>query len=427
MTTLEQQYNYLNAVVSRLGSEAAFEVLGRARALQEAGRDIVHLEVGEPDFDTPAHVKEAGKAAAIDENFTHYAPNPGIMEFRELIADYATRFRGLKTPYDPSGVVVAPGAKQIIWNVLSALLEPGDEMLYADPAYPTYAVCAAYLGAKPVPVRLLESKQWRLDIDELAAKVTPRTKVLIINSPSNPTGGVLSREDLAAIAEIAAKHQFLILTDEIYCRHVYGQKFESITQFEELRDRIVLVDGFSKAYAMTGWRLGYCIAPPQVAKAATLMANNTYACTSTFIQKAGVAALTGPDTPVTDMRDIFHQRRDMIVAGLNDIPNVTACVPPGAFYAFPNISKVTSDDKRLASYLLEEAGVALLGGSCFGGSRRGLLPHFVRELDRKSSRSVAPHARRATQIPGLEHAHRALRVVARRAGDRPHRVRTLLE
>jgi aspartate aminotransferase len=372
MTTLEQQYDHLNAAVSRLGSEAAFEVLGRARALQEAGRDIVHLEVGEPDFDTPAHIKAAGKLA-IDENFTHYAPNPGIMEFRRVIADYATRFRGLKTPYDANNVVVAPGAKQIIWNVLSAVLDPGDEMLYADPAYPTYAVCASYLGAKPVPVRLLESKQWRLDLDELAAKVTPRTKVLIINSPSNPTGGVLSREDFAAIAEIAAKHRFLILTDEIYCRHVYGQKFESITQFEELRDRIVVVDGFSKAYAMTGWRLGYCIAPPQVAKAATLMANNTYACTSTFIQKAGIAALTGPDEPVIEMRDIFHKRREMVIAGLNAIPNVTACMPPGAFYAFPNISKVTPDDKRLASYLLEEAGVALLGGSCFGDAGAGCL------------------------------------------------------
>jgi aspartate aminotransferase len=372
MTTLEHQYDYLNAAVSRLGSEAAFEVLGRARALQEAGRDIVHLEVGEPDFDTPGHIKEAGKAA-IDANFTHYAPNPGIMEFRRVIADYASRFRGLKTPYDASGVVVAPGAKQIIWNLLSALLDPGDEMLYADPAYPTYAVCAAYLGAKPVPVRLLESKQWRLDLDELAAKITPRTKVLILNSPSNPTGGVLSREDLAAIAQIAAKHRFLILTDEIYCRHVYGEKFESITQFEDLRDRIVLVDGFSKAYAMTGWRLGYCIAPPQIAKAATLMANNTYACTSTFIQKAGLAALTGPDAPVVEMRDIFHKRRDVVIAGLNAIPNVSACMPPGAFYAFPNISKITSDDKRLASYLLEEAGVALLGGSCFGESGAGCL------------------------------------------------------
>jgi aspartate aminotransferase len=372
MTTLAKDYDYLCDAVSRLGSEAAFEVLGRARELQAQGRDIVHLEVGEPDFDTPAHVKAAGKAA-IDANFTHYAPNPGIMYLRETIADYATRFRGLKTPYAASNVVVAPGAKPMIWNLLSAVLEPGDEMLYADPAYPTYANCAGYLGAKSVPVRLLESTGWSLDLDELKAKITPRTKVLVLNSPSNPTGGVLSHADLAAIAEIASKHRFLILTDEIYSRNIYGERFESITQFEELRDRVILVDGFSKAYAMTGWRLGYSIAPPAIARAATLFANNTYACVSTFIQKAGVAALTGPDEPVQEMCAIFRTRRDAVIAGLNAIPNVSAKMPDGAFYAFPNITKITRDDKRLATYLLEEGGVALLGGSCFGDAGAGYL------------------------------------------------------
>jgi aspartate/methionine/tyrosine aminotransferase len=355
-----------------LGSEAAFEVLGRARALQAAGRDIVHLEVGEPDFDTPAHIKAAGKAA-IDANFTHYAPNPGIAELREAIASYATRFRALKTPYALENVVVAPGAKPIIWNLLAALLDPGDEMLYADPAYPTYAAAAGYLGARAVPVRLLESKNWRLDLDELAAKITPRTKILVLNSPHNPTGGVLTRDDLAAIAGIAAKHRFLILSDEIYSRNIYGARFESITQFEELRDRTIVVDGYSKAYAMTGWRLGYCLAPPKIARAATLLANNTYACVATFVQKAGVAALEGPDAPVLEMNEIFRARRDAVIAGLNAIPKVSACVPDGAFYAFPNISAITGDDKRLASYLLEEAGVALLGGSCFGDAGAGYL------------------------------------------------------
>jgi aspartate/methionine/tyrosine aminotransferase len=372
MSTLAQDYNYLCAAVSRLGSEAAFEVLGRARALQAAGRDIVHLEVGEPDFDTPAHVKAAGKAA-IDANFTHYAPNPGIMDLREAVAEYATRFRALKTPYAAENVVVAPGAKPIIWNLLSALLDPGDEMLYADPAYPTYAAAAGYLGARAVPVRLLESKNWRLDLDELAARVSPRTKILVLNSPHNPTGGVLTRDDLAAIAAIASKHRFLILTDEIYSRNIYGARFESITQFEELRDRTIVVDGFSKAYAMTGWRLGYCLAPPKIARAATLLANNTYACVATFVQKAGIAALHGPDAPVVEMNEIFRTRRDAVIAGLNAIPNVSACVPDGAFYAFPNISRITPDDKRLASYLLEEAGVALLGGSCFGEAGAGYL------------------------------------------------------
>jgi aspartate aminotransferase len=370
MPTLARDYDFLCAAVSRLGSEAAFEVLGRARQLQAEGRDIVHLEVGEPDFDTPAHVKEAGKAA-IDANFTHYAPNPGIMDLRETIAAYATRFRGLKTPYAAENVVVAPGAKPMIWNLLSALLDPGDEMLYADPAYPTYANCAGYLGAKSVPVRLLESNNWRLDLDELVARITPRTKILVLNSPQNPTGGVLTHDDLATIAQIASKHRFLILSDEIYSRNIYGERFESITQFEELRDRVILVDGFSKAYAMTGWRLGYSIAPPKIARAATLLANNTYACVSTFIQKAGIAALTGPDAPVVEMCEIFRARRDAVVAGLNAIPNVSACVPDGAFYAFPNVSKITLNDQRLATYLLEEAGVALLGGSCFGDAGAG--------------------------------------------------------
>jgi aspartate/methionine/tyrosine aminotransferase len=296
------------------------------------------------------------------------------MEFRELIADYATRFRGLRVPFFAENVVVAPGAKPIIWNLLTALLDPGDEMVYAEPAYPTYAAAAEYLRAVPVPVPLRESRKFSIDLDELAAKVTPRTKVLIINSPSNPTGGVLTRDDLAAIAELAEKFpRFVILTDEIYSRNIYGERFESFAQFEHLRDRTIVVDGFSKAYAMTGWRLGYCLAPPAIARAATLLANNTYACVSTFIQKAGMAALSGPDEPVVEMNEIFRQRRDVLVAGLNDLPNVTCLVPDGAFYAFPNISKITTDDQRLGSYLLEEAGVGLLGGSCFGDAGAGYL------------------------------------------------------
>ena len=373
MTTLSHEHDYLGSAISRLGSEAAFTVFGRARELQLLGRDIIHFEIGEPDFDTPAHIKAAGKAA-IDANFTHYAPNPGLMEFRTLIAEYATRFRGLRVPFSAENVVVAPGAKPIIWNLLTALLDPGDEMVYAEPAYPTYAAAAEYLRAVPVPVPLRESRKFSIDLDELAAKVTSRTKVLIINSPSNPTGGVLTRDDLAAIADLAEKFpRFVIMTDEIYSRNIYGERFESFAQFEHLRDRTIVVDGFSKAYAMTGWRLGYCLAPPAIARAATLLANNTYACVSTFIQKAGIAALTGPDEPVREMNEIFRKRRDVLVAGLNELPNVTCLVPDGAFYAFPNISKITTDDQRLGSYLLEEAGVGLLGGSCFGDAGTGYL------------------------------------------------------
>jgi aspartate/methionine/tyrosine aminotransferase len=392
MSTLSHDYDHLCSAVSRLGSEAAFEVLGRARELQALGRDIVHMEVGEPDFDTPAHIKEAGKAA-IDANFTHYAPNAGIMEFREVIADYATRFRGLATAYTPDMVVVAPGAKQIIWNLLAALLDPGDEMVYADPAYPTYAAAAGYLGATAVPVRLLESKNWGLDLDEFEAKLSDRTNVVVLNSPHNPTGGVLSHDDLARIAELALRHRFVILSDEIYSRNVYGPKFESITQFEELRDRIIVVDGFSKAYAMTGWRLGYCIAPPKIARAATLLANNTYACTATFAQKAGIAALTGDDAPVVAMNETFRERRDRFVAQLNTIPGVSCPIPDGAFYAFPNITQITTDDVALAKFLLEEGGVALLGGSCFGEAGRGYLrlsyANSLHELDRCAERMRA--------------------------------------
>jgi aspartate aminotransferase len=367
---LSHPFEVLTPAVSRLGSEAAFTVFGRARELQAQGRDIVHLEIGEPDFDTPAHIKEAGKAA-IDANDTHYAPNAGIMELREAIAEYATAFRGLREPYRAANVVVAPGAKAAIWNLLAVLLERGDEMLYADPAYPTYAAAAGYLEAVPVPVPLYESRNWRLDLDELAAKVTPRTKVLILNSPQNPTGGVMTREDLAAVAEIARKHRFVIITDEIYHRNLYGSAFESITQFEDLRDRIVLIDGFSKAYAMTGWRIGYCIAPEPIARAMTLMANNTYACVATPTQRAAIAALTGPDEPVVAMCETFRVRRDAIVAGLNAIPNISCRMPEGAFYVFPNVTAITHDDQRLASYLLEDAGVALLGGSCFGPAGTG--------------------------------------------------------
>jgi len=373
MATLSHENDHLGSAVSRLGSEAAFTVFGRARALQAAGRDIIHFEIGEPDFDTPAHIKAAG-IAAIDANLTHYAPNPGIMEFRELIAEYATRFRGLRVPFAAENVVVSPGAKPIIWNLLAALLDPGDEMVYAEPAYPTYPAAAEYLRAIPVPVPLRESRNFSIDLEELAAKVTPRTKVLIINSPSNPTGGVLTRDDLAFIADLAEKHpRFVILTDEIYSRNIYGERFESFAQFEHLRDRTIVVDGFSKAYAMTGWRLGYCLAPPAIARAATLLANNTYACVSTFVQKAGMAALNGPDEPVVEMNETFRKRRDVLVAGLNDLPNVSCLVPDGAFYCFPNISKITTDDQRLGNYLLEEAGVGLLGGSCFGEAGTGYL------------------------------------------------------
>jgi aspartate aminotransferase len=372
MTTIAHHADYLCSAVSRIGSESAFAVLARAKAIEATGRRVVHMEIGEPDFDTPEHIKEAG-IQAIRENYSHYTPSAGIPELRDAIAAYAGSFRGLDRPFARENVVVGAGAKPIIWNLLSALLDPGDELIYADPAYPAYASAAGYLEAKAIPVPLLESRNWRLDLDELAARITPKTKAVVINSPHNPTGGVLTREDLQTIAELALRHGFLVISDEIYSRNTYGPKFESITQLDGMRERTIIVDGFSKAYAMTGWRLGYCIAPKEIAETVTLFNNNTFSCVATFVQRAGIAALTGDDRPVQQMNATFRERRDAIVSGLNAIPNVSCTVPEGAFYAFPNVSKITSDDKHLAAWLLENAGVACLGGSSFGAAGKGYL------------------------------------------------------
>jgi aspartate/methionine/tyrosine aminotransferase len=372
VTTISHHADYLCEAVSRLGSESAFEVLARAKAIEAQGRRVVHMEVGEPDFDTPEHIKRAG-IAAIEENFTHYTPSAGIPELRDAIAEYASRFRGLTPAYARENVVVGSGAKPIIWNLLSAILDPGDELVYADPAYPAYASAATYLGAKAIPVHLLEKHDWRLDLEELAAKVGPKTKVVVINSPHNPTGGVLTRSDLETIAELAHRHNFLVVADEIYSRNIYGPNFVSITQVDGMRDRTIIVDGFSKAYAMTGWRLGYCIAPEEIAKTVTLFNNNTFSCVATFVQKAGIAALTGDDAPVQRMNAIFRERRDAIVAGLNRIDGVSCTLPEGAFYAFPNVSQITGDDRKLAAWLLQECGVACLGGRSFGPAGAGYL------------------------------------------------------
>jgi aspartate aminotransferase len=371
MTTVAEHAESLCEAGTRLGSEGAFEVLARARQLEAQGRHIVHMEIGEPDFDTPAHIKAAG-IAGIERNLTHYAPSAGIADLRDAIAEYAARFRGI-APYRRENVLVSPGAKPAIWNTLSALLDPGDELIYADPAYPAYASAATYLGAKAVPVALREARNWRFDLDELAAKITPRTKVVVITSPHNPTGGVLTPDDLQTIADLSHKHGFLVMSDEIYSRNIYGPKFASITQCPGMHDRTIIIDGFSKAYAMTGWRLGYAIMPETLANAVGVFANNTFSCVAPFVQQAGIAALTGPDDAVLAMNETFRGRRDALIAGLNAIPNISCTTPEGAFYAFPNISKITADDKQLARFLLEEAGIACLGGSSFGAAGAGYL------------------------------------------------------
>jgi aspartate/methionine/tyrosine aminotransferase len=372
MTSIAHHADYLCDAISRLGAESAFEVLARAKALEATGRRVVHMEIGEPDFDTPEHIKRAA-IRSLEQNFTHYSPSAGIPELRETIGAYASRFRGLSPAFTREHVVVGAGAKPLIWNLLSAILDPGDELVYADPAYPAYASAASYLEAKPIPVRLLEAREWRLDLDELAARVGPKTKAVVINSPHNPTGGVLMRDDLARIAELAHRHDFLVISDEIYSRNVYGPRFRSISQIEGMRDRTIIIDGFSKAYAMTGWRLGYLIAPPEIASTVTLFNNNTFSCVATFVQHAGIAALTGDDTPVQRMNETFRERRDVLVAGLNTLPGVSCTTPEGAFYAFPNVSQIASDDRHLATWLLEHSGVAVLGGSSFGAAGKGYL------------------------------------------------------
>ncbi|HET9394097.1 MAG TPA: pyridoxal phosphate-dependent aminotransferase [Candidatus Rubrimentiphilum sp.] len=359
------------AAVSRLGSENAFEVLARARALEAQGKRVVHMEIGEPDFETPKHIKEAG-IKAILENHSHYTPSAGIVELREVIAQYAAKFRHVE-PFTVENVVLSPGAKPIIWNILSALLSPGDEFVYFEPAYPAYRSCANYLGAKAVAIPLLEEKNWRMDLDELERRVSDNTKAIMINSPHNPTGGVLTKGDLERIADMAKRHDFLVIADEIYSRNFYDREFHSIVTVPGMRERTIVVDGFSKAYAMTGWRLGYAIMDPEIAKIVTLFNNNTFSCVASFVQQAGIAALTGPDEPVQRMNGMFRERRDAIVKGLNQIDNVSCTMPEGAFYAFPNVTKITSDDRALAAYLLQEAGVACLGGSGFGAAGKGYL------------------------------------------------------
>jgi aspartate aminotransferase len=357
--------------VSRLGSESAFEVLARAKALEAEGKRVVHMEIGEPDFDTPEHIKAAG-IKSILENNTHYSPSAGILDLRDVVAGYAAKFRGVE-PFTAENVVAGPGAKPLIWNILSAVLNPGDEFIYFDPAYPAYASCASYLGAKVTPIPLHEEKDWRMDLDELERRVSDKTRAIMINSPHNPTGGVLTKGDLERVAQLAQKHDVLVISDEIYSRNFYENEFVSIVTVPGMRERTIIVDGFSKAYAMTGWRLGYAIMPPQLAKIVTLFNNNTFSCTPVFVQHAGIAALLGPDEPVQRMNATFRERRDRLVSGLNSIPGVSCTVPEGAFYAFPNMKRVTADDKALASFLLQEGGIACLGGSGFGAAGKGHL------------------------------------------------------
>jgi aspartate/methionine/tyrosine aminotransferase len=354
----------------RLGTETAFDVLVRARALEAQGRDIVHLEIGEPDFDTPAHIVEAG-VAALRAGETHYTPAAGIPQLREAIAAYVSQTRGV--PLGPERVVVTPGAKPIMYFVIQALAGPGDEVIYPDPGFPIYESVVSFAGATPVPLTLREEQGFGFAPEELAGLVTERTRLVIINAPHNPTGGGVSSAALDELARLADRYGFMVLADEIYSRMLYEGAHESVITRPGMLERTIILDGFSKTYAMTGWRLGYGVMPEELAEQVTRLAVNCHSCVPGFTQLAGVAALTGPQDTVDAMVAQFRRRRDAVVAGLNEIPGVTCLTPAGAFYVFPNVSSFGRPSAEVATTLLDEGGVALLGGTAFGTAGEGYL------------------------------------------------------
>src|SRR3989449_3269374 len=356
--------------MSRLGTESAFEVLARARQLERAGREIVHLEIGEPDFDTPAHIKDAAKQA-LDAGATHYGPAAGLPELREAIAKHVAETRGIAVA--PEEVVVTPGAKPIMFFTIMAMIGEGDEVIHPNPGFPIYESVINFVGGVPVPIPLREESGFGFDLDLFERRVSSKTKLIVINSPENPTGGVLDRAQLERIAAIAVARKIPVLTDEIYRQFLYEGEFASITNLPGMRDLTILLDGFSKSYAMTGWRLGYGVMPPPLAQPlARLMVNFNF-CTALFAELAGIAALQGDQTPVTRMVAEFKRRRDLLVDGLNQLPGVNCARPRGAFYVFPNITGTRRPSADVAERLLNEAGVAALSGAAFGAHGEGYL------------------------------------------------------
>jgi aspartate/methionine/tyrosine aminotransferase len=356
--------------MSRIGVESAFDVLVRARALEATGKSVIHLEIGEPDFPTPGHVVSAAKQA-LDEGWTHYGPTQGLPDLREAIAAHISRTRGIQV--GPQNVSVVPGGKPIIFFPMLALLEPGDEVIYPNPGFPIYESMIRFSGATPVPLPLEESRGFSFDLNLFEHLLTPRTKMVVLNSPQNPTGGVIPRADLAAIADLLRNRDVIVLSDEIYSEICYGEAPASITQFPGMLEKTIILDGFSKTYAMTGWRMGYGVMPTWLVDAVNKLMVNSNSCTASFTQRAGIAALTGPRTEVDAMVAEFRRRRDAIVAGLNKVPGFRCPTPGGAFYAFPNVTATGMSSKELADFLLYEAGVAGLDGGCFGKYGEGYV------------------------------------------------------
>src|ERR1700733_4075997 len=360
--------------MSRLGTETAFEVLNKARALERQGKSIIHLEIGEPDFDTPSNVVEAG-VDALHKGWTHYGPAAGLPELRQTLADYVSRTRGVKVTSEE--VVVVPGGKPIIFFTILALVDDEDEVIYPNPGFPIYESMIHYVGGKAVPIHLREDRDFSFDVNELAGLITDRTKLIILNSPHNPTGGVMQRRDTEQVANIIGDRNILVLSDEIYSRLLFEDEHFSIMSVPGMQERTILLDGFSKTYAMTGWRMGYGVMRADLATHITRLMTNSNSCTASFTQIAGIEALRGDQTSVDHMCAEFKCRREVFVAGLNKIKGFSCRMPKGAFYVFPNITKTGWKSKPLADALLEQAGVAALSGTAFGSFGEGYLRFSV--------------------------------------------------
>ena len=374
MTQTMQHELQLARRMSRLGTETAFEVLNKARALERQGKSIIHLEIGEPDFDTPANVVEAG-IDALRQGWTHYGPSAGLPDLRQALAEYVGRTRGVKVTSDE--VVVVPGGKPIIFFTILALIDEGDEVIYPNPGFPIYESMIHYVGGKAVPTHLREERDFSVDVDELSSLITDRTKLIILNSPHNPTGGVMQRRDVEQVAKVIGDRNILVLSDEIYSRLLFEGEHFSMMSVPGRQERTILLDGFSKTYAMTGWRMGYGVMRADLAAQITRLMTNSNSCTASFTQMAGIEALRGDQSSVEHMCGEFKNRRDVFVAGLNKIKGFSCRMPKGAFYVFPNIRKTGWKSKPLADALLEQAGVAALSGTAFGEFGEGYLRFSV--------------------------------------------------
>ena len=356
--------------MGRLGIEGAFKVLVQARALEAKGRNIIHLEIGEPDFPTAPHIVEAAKRA-LDDGWTHYGPPQGLPELREAIAAHVSESRGIKVGADR--VCIVPGGKPIIFFPMIALLEPGDEVIYPNPGFPIYESMINFLGAKPVPIPLVEERGFSFDLNRLKDSLSPKTKMLVLNSPQNPTGGVIPPEDIRAIADMVRDRDLILLADEIYAKIYFEDAPMSITSLPGMIEKTIILDGFSKTYAMTGWRMGFGVVPPFLVGPINDLMVNSNSCTASFTQRAGIAAMNGPQDCVQAMVAEFRRRRDAFCAGLNSLPGFRCAIPGGAFYAFPNITGTGWTSDALADALLEKAGIACLSGNAFGAFGEGYL------------------------------------------------------